>query len=108
MGRESDDKKKRMIKNEDPEGSGGGRLRFRNVDGDVPLRMRGFGEDNKDNSSNNDNKIDAANGSNDSSSRIEDNRSKHSSDSKDLCGKAANIEEMICEHEGNRWGCSIT
>ena len=97
MRRESDDKEKRMNKNEDPKGRGGGRLRFRKVDGDVPLRMRSCDEDHKDrssiSSSKKDNIMDAAHGSNDSSSRKEDSRSKNIQAVAKIC--AATLQKTI-------------
>ena len=104
-------------KNEGLKGRGGGRLKYYNVDGDMPLCLRKTERKSKGGSSNENEK---------------DDKSKMMSGSKELCGdstrkrndeKAINndvtfivlqknmrsmhlserIEEMICELEGYRW-----
>ena len=104
-------------KNESVKGRGGGRLKYDNVDGDMPLCLRKTERKSKGGSSNESEK---------------DDKSKMMSGSKDLCGDSARkrnderainndvtfiviqknmrsmlsserIEEMVCELEGYRW-----
>ena len=90
MRRESGDDETNMRENEDPKGRGGGGLKLRNVDGDVPLSMRSIDEECTDGSNSskrdNKNKMVCGSGSNDLNSRKEDSRSKTASGRKDLCG----------------------
>ena len=50
-GRENNNHENKTRRNYDLKGKGGGRLKLCNVDGDVPLCMRSFDEENKDSSS---------------------------------------------------------
>ena len=126
-----------MRENEDSKGRGGGRLKLRDVDGDVPLSMRSFDEGIQ-RQQQQQQKTKRSGGSNDLNSRKEDSRSKTASGSKDLCGikttkknkengrtkekdiifivlqknmrsmhSSERIEEMICELEGYRWDASV-
>ena len=84
-------------RNENLKGKGGGRLKHCNVDGDVPLCLRSFDEENKDSSSSNKNsKERMVNGSSVSNSMKNDSRSKMTSGSKDLCGNTT--EKKNQEH----------
>ena len=89
MRRESDNKEKKMRRNEDPKGRGGGRLRQCNVDGDVPLCLRKIDEESKDGSSSNKKSSKEKNdsGSSTSNSTKDGSKSKTTSGSKELCGR---------------------
>ena len=88
MRRENNNNENKTRRNEDLKGKGGGRLKHCNVDGDVPLCLRSFDEENKDSSSSNKNsKERTVSRSSISNSMKNDSRSNMTSGSKDLCGQ---------------------
>ena len=87
-------------------GKGGGKLKHCNVDGDVPLCLRSFAEENKDSrSSKKNSKERMESGSSVSNSIKNDSRSKMTSGSKYLCG---NTTEKKNQENGKAKSKDIT
>ena len=85
--REPTNKDNKMGRDGILKGKGGGRLKHCNVDGDVPLCLRSFDEENKGSSSNKHDKEKMTIGSSVWNSMMSDSRSKMTTGRKDSCGK---------------------